>query len=420
MADNSTIGQDTGALPITPELIPLPIWFTMSHVDRHVIICLVKLHQLIRSYPLDFHDLDDLPWHFLDRQCRDLVVTLSRHQAEAIRLVQQQLHNSNTTNPDPGLFTHLVGLLECQIQQGAFEMQRAHLLGVKALLEKWGRVSPLNIVETDTYIVMCVDIFRCTTASSNCMSSETCDQHAEYFDMIPNFSTLSVLGSLSPIPTQLIIAVVLINMSRSRNLQENIRERFKDTRASALDLIHSFSPQAWVELIVRHLQQNHEEMHISQQIDWNSGWLALGQFFLSATTLYFFLVQDDTGDIMANDVAMPQLRTKAYNSLVETIMHLFKRRQTDFNSSRIHKFIAWPMVVAGVEAVVKHRDYIQVSRISTWLRLLTSELGTLTMRQAAKFLERLSSVYQRRGPDYQYKGGTDWDDMFGKGSMFLY
>ena len=77
------------------------------------------------------------------------------------------------------------------------------------------------------------------------------------------------------------------------------------------------------------------------------------------------------------------------------------------------------MVIAGVEAVVTHRDDCQVNYICAYLRLLAYELGTLTMRQAALFLEDLAGEYRRRGPEYVYRDHDDWDEIFRYSAIFL-
>lgn len=341
----------------------------------------------------------------------------SHHQANALRLVQHEIEQSRTEIPDAQLFTHLVFLLECQIQQGGCGMLHAHLNGAKALLGHWERGNHPVVDKMHQYTIISVDIYRTTTTASSELSRQVCDQHIKYLEIIPNLPLNSVLDSFAPIPLELITAAVLINISRS-SLTDHAHKQKGVPSAAILNDIQSFSPDAWAENVMKHFHsvRNAKEMSSPDQKDI----IALAQCFQSATMLYFFLASLPSNiDILGDEFCLKK-RAKAYQSLVEAITYLFRRRQDDFASSRLHKFIAWPMVLAGVEAIVTYHDYRQADCISKWLRYLTLELGTMTMRQAARFLDRLSADYKIRGVTYRYKGHTDWDEMFHDGSMFLY
>lgn len=77
------------------------------------------------------------------------------------------------------------------------------------------------------------------------------------------------------------------------------------------------------------------------------------------------------------------------------------------------------MVVAGVEATERH-DEAEVVYLCNQLRAVTLELGTLAMRDAASFLEKLwSAAWNNENPTLTGFGHVDWDTAFEDAPIFL-
>lgn len=422
---NSTMGRDMGAFMSVREMIAPSEWVSCwSNTSKLLLTCIVRFHQLLQSLPPDFHDLDALPWHELDEKARDNVMVISRHQAEAARQVQQRLLNIQKGTPDPDLFCDIVFMLDTHIQQGAFSLGRNHVQGANALLAGWGDPAVTCIDDEIHYILMSADIFQTTTTASTNFSSMTWEQHADYLKRLPDLDVDLMIESFAPVPRDLLIVTTMINMSRmpaspSSNCGLTCqKDNFK--LPLILDRIQAFCPQTWGKEMAHHPRSSPDLglSRVQYQLDWQKSWLALAQCFKSAITLYLFLSMEPL--TLAQNDANLQLRIEAYGGLINAITYLFTRRETNFSSSRHHKFVAWPMTIAGVEAIVMHHDYSRAERMSSWLRTLTFELGSLGMRLAARTLDSVSMEYQMKGPAYRYNGADDWGLIFKDGPALLY
>ncbi|KAK8100137.1 hypothetical protein PG999_010511 [Apiospora kogelbergensis] len=406
-------------------------WLECAFSQRHIFICLASLHRILQTLPPNCSTLESIPLDALDKPSRSALVMFSQHQADAVRIVQEQLESSSATEPDHALFSGLIGLLMSHIQQGAFGMWSAHLQGAKALLDRWGPASYTALAEEELFILVTVDIYHTTTTASRQLPAQTWDHHSGYLRKIKQFSS-GAIHSLAPVPVELLTAVLLINMRRILSRDSHVPQHqgaqpYHGTAPAVLQLIHSFSPTNWLEMIMpdRHNEARGDDatdtvvvQSLSQQ-QWQGSWLSLAQCFQSATTLYLYLTKGPADQSDLSTEAMIQQRAESYTTLTESIAHLFTLRLENPAASRHHKFILWPMVIAGVEAVVTHRDDCQVNYICAYLRLLAYELGTLTMRQAALFLEDLAGEYRRRGPEYVYRDHDDWDEIFRYSAIFL-
>ncbi|KAK8019888.1 hypothetical protein PG990_005026 [Apiospora arundinis] len=409
---NQTMGRDIGAACVIQEMLTPGEWLECSPAQRHIFMCMTKLHRTIQTLPPNCDTLEVLPWHALPEMARRDITVFSHHQAEALRIVQKQLEDpAAAAELDANLFSSLIGLLMSHIQQGAFGVWRSHLQGAKALLDRWGPSSHLELDDHEYFALMTVDMYHATTSPSRQLSAQAWDQHSAYLGRIPHFSSM-VIHTLTPVPSELLTAVALINMRRFP-VQDSTEALYQGTQechttASAiLELIRSFRPQSWLEEVLP--AQNDTECGDDGATDKLAVWQPPGPRGP---------VPDDAPELEAESVA-PQ-RAEAYNTLTRCIAHLFTPRVADSPAAgRHYKFIIWPMVMAGVEAVVTYRDDHQVAYICSYLRLLAMELGTFTMRQAARFLEDLASTYQKKGATYEYKGRADWDEIFRYSAIFL-
>ena len=178
----------------------------------------------------------------------------SQHQADAVRIVQEQLESSSATEPDHALFSGLIGLLMSHIQQGAFGMWSAHLQGAKALLDRWGPASYTALAEEELFILITVDIYHTTTTASRQLPAQTWDHHSGYLRKIKQFSS-GAIHSLTPVPVELLTAVLLINMRRILSRDSHVPQHqgaqpYHGTAPTVLQLIHSFSPTKWLEMVM--------------------------------------------------------------------------------------------------------------------------------------------------------------------------
>jgi hypothetical protein len=122
-------------------------------------------------------------------------------------------------------------------------------------------------------------------------------------------------------------------------------------------------------------------------------------------------------DILLTTEAANAIQISAYDSLMHSLRALFQLKDEPQSGEAHWKFIFWPLAMAGVQSVVLKRDRIDFDYIGARLYNMTAELGTLCMRDAAVFLERLwvgASASESNGHRL-----LTWDEIFKEAPLFL-
>lgn len=97
-----------------------------------------------------------------------------------------------------------------------------------------------------------------------------------------------------------------------------------------------------------------------------------------------------------------------YNRLTKCVRELYELRQ---QGGVLYKYVLWPMVVCGVEAVLQ-QDGQQLQSLCGLLEQTTMDLGTLSMREAAMFLNELWVSGTKRELESPSQPHMDWDTIF--------
>lgn len=429
-------GQDNRC--ITPDLGPCEVpsaryvsdWQSLPYVHRHLHLCAVSLHKAIRRRP----PVSNSP-HWLERASlggpsgEDIAV-FYRHQACAVRILQEQLRGVSQACTDSKFFSSLLLLLSSCIQYSAYSSWSVHLTGAKALLRLWGERSFLDTDNFSYFVFMVTDIYGTTMTGSHGLSTEVIQQHKMYLEMLPQLN-VDIYNTLTPIPHEIIISTISVNIRRaaletSSRLQETAAYGIETSVAEIIAHTTAFDPEAWAGEVVRRQSSQlsrvnsrpHSVLDIWDQKTLES-WNMLARSFQCATILYAILSDNSCHACYNQGDPWDEERSSAYLLLVDSIQTLFSYRCEGSSYRSHYKFVLWPMVVVGVEAAIARHDKNELDIICSHLSSLAVELGAMAMHDAAVFLEQL---WARCGDRYVEEGITmkvDWKRIFRDAPIFL-
>ncbi|KAM0270049.1 hypothetical protein ACHAQH_009567 [Verticillium albo-atrum] len=309
--------------------------------------------------------------------------------------------------------------LSMNIQESAYGRWRAHLQGAKALIDLWGDegLKFPDSCDFGYFLLMIADIYSITTSPSNQLSASTVTHHSSYLSMVDRLEVFS-FDSFTPIPKKLIIAAISINIYRAQALGVEF-QFMKDIETSAtgiLDYVQTFSPSAWAEQAMEQ-QPDIEPKAEPQQVRLSNGidsWTCLAQSFQAATILY--LIWSTPPDETKSDTDADKWATaksSAYATLKTTIHDLFERR---LDRGTHYKFILWPMLMAGLEAIVRV-EHEELLFLCCSLRTVTLDLGVSAMHEAADMLERVWVRFENCEAELELH--YLWDEIFADAPLFL-
>lgn len=303
--------------------------------------------------------------------------------------------------------------LSSQIQESAYGAWHVHLSGANIMLDRRMRsiTSEPGLVHERFFCfqLMMMDVYRTTTSSKRFLSASMIAQHRVYLERMSHLNFDSRV-SLTPVPDDIVRATIAINLLRAdreaspaaRHLVE--QEESISPAAALLASLQAYKPGSW--------SVADSTTDIPKAQDDLGGWRLLARCFQAAAILYLILSE-----------TMPPLdsyewnlaRDRAYSVLLTSIRQLFDQKTS---GGKHHKFILWPIVVAGVE-VTARGDRVMLEFLICKLKTLTTDLGTMAMREAACFLEGLWDDCVRNRPDLASYVRIDWDHVFESGPIFL-
>jgi hypothetical protein len=328
------------------------------------------------------------------------------HQACAARLLRNQIQRLSGP-PDSALFSAIISFLTSSIQKSAYGTWRAHLNGASTLLDMWGMQSLLKSDQFIFYIFMTTDIFGMTTSPSTFLTPTAVDHHHSYLIFISQLR-IKTWSSLTPIPDDLLIAIISMNIRRADSMHVHGRmgcdcKSTGMTVTSILAYTQAFSPENWAAGIC--------STPGSPQL---AGWSLLARCFQGAVCLYILLCDTSFSTEECCGGRRNKFLASTYMSVATCIHKLFDRR---YCAGNFHKFLLWPMVITGVEAVAQH-DRTEIEFLCQELRAATISLGTMAMREAAVFLEHLWSI---TWTDCQTSDRIifDWNVVFERAPIFM-
>lgn len=186
-------------------------------------------------------------------------------------------------------------------------------------------------------------------------------------------------------PPDLFLEVIRVNQLRLKaSAGMLVCEIDPDHTLEAHDLLHrieAFCPENW-----------------AQPGEFMNEWITIGSIYQASLAIYATMsLQSLT--VLPNNLEMNQMREVHGNRLLALL-------EDAVDMPRIHRFLVWPLVVAGVEAI--HRDQVTRYRIEQNLAILCRLLGSSSPLKARAVLRR-----------YWKKGEAGWDECFDSPFVFI-
>ncbi|KAF3051089.1 hypothetical protein E8E11_001317 [Didymella keratinophila] len=383
--DNTKVAPDLAADgSSSPYTINISDWHDFNVSRRHLTMCLVTLHRAVLKYGDVNHN--QALFHY--------------HQACAAEILNHKIKTLGQLGPDPELFAGVSLFFFSQIQASAYGAWRAHLNAAKTLFNLWGVETLMG--SSDYELQLChlalADIFGAAMAPASHITAEDVKQHKVYLGLLRRFK-IDVCSTMVPIPEAVVRSVATINISRApkhRDVQSEQEQLGNKASTDAiLGSLQAFDPTDWA------LQR---PRHVSSQA---TSWALLATCFQAAAVLYLIRTSytgtnQDTADLF-------------YGRLTKCIRALYGLRQ---EGGTLYKYILWPMVVCGVEAILQS-DEQQTKSLCELLEQTTMDLGTLSMREAAVFLHELWLASTQTVLEPSHQPRKDWDTIFAPAPLFL-
>lgn len=382
--DNTKVAPDLAADgSSSPYIIKISHWHEFSISKRHLTLCLVTLHRTV----LEYGDVkqDQALFHY--------------HQACAAEILNHRIKTLGHLGPDQKLFEDVSLFFFSQIQTSAYGAWRAHLNAAKTLFNLWGVETLMGNPDYEFSLchLVLADIFGAAMAPASHFTAEDIKQHKVYLGLLGRFN-VDICSTMVPIPEAVVRNVAAINISRARKLLDvQSEQRQVEDPASTdaiLDSLRVFDPTDWAL---------HRPRHTSSQA---TSWALLATCFQAAAVLYLIRTSYTGTYRDATDLF--------YGRLTKCIRELYELRQ---GGGTLYKYVLWPMVVCGNEAVLRS-DEQQTKSLCGLLEQTTMDLGTLSMREAAVFLNELWLAGLRKDLETN-RPHMAWDDIFHLAPLFL-
>ncbi|ETS80026.1 hypothetical protein PFICI_07555 [Pestalotiopsis fici W106-1] len=319
-----------------------------------------------------------------DPQAKRLNEKFYLHRGVAIRSLSKHL-DAKYDGMDNVIMAGILMLLLVDIQHGTLFGWRCHLEQVQKLISRRGGFHAL--VRFDMAEPLLLSIwFLAIIGNTTCPAADLgmTRVHLEASDfMLEKYDYASFPVGMCPQP--LFIEIVRINHLRMRAVAVDAAEA-EETALDAyrtLDRIHAFSPILWTE---------------SRSLLSRQDWMRVSSAYQTAVALYCILALQSASLIPET----PSMRSQC----AEHGHHLQSVLVECLASSRTKRFMVWPLVVLGVEAVHKGAAPIRAF-VADRLPELSCDLGTSVPLTAKAVLEA-----------FWASGNERWDDCFDRQYIF--
>lgn len=330
------------------------------------------------------------------------------HQACAAEILSHKIETLGLTGPDPELFEDICLFFFSQIQASAYGAWRAHLNAAKTLFNMWGIETLVG--DPDYRFHLChlvlADVFGTTMTPASQISTKDVAQHKVYLSVIGRFN-VDVCSTMVPIPEVIVRTIASTNIERAATPHPDalVTEKEQESNSSissVLETLRNFDPNSWAL---------HLPGHTSNQA---TSWALLATCFQTAALLYHVQSRAPIVSVSSQNI-FHHFRTSTYDRLSKAIRKLFSLRQ---QNGLHYKFVLWPMVINGLESIIRQDEH-QLRFLCKSLEQTTVDLGTLSMREAAVFLNELWSSSTNKETEPSSKAGIDWNASFYRDPLFL-
>ncbi|KAF3033405.1 hypothetical protein E8E12_000295 [Didymella heteroderae] len=235
-------------------------------------------------------------------------------------------------------------------------------------------------------------------APASHITVEDVKQHKVYMGLLERFK-VHVCSTMVPIPEAIVRSIAAINISRARKPPDLQSEQEHVGNGNSTDEIlgslRAFDPTDWA---LRRPRRTSSQA---------TSWALLATCYQAAAVLY--LIRTSSTHACEGDTDY------FYSRLTKCIRKLYGLRQ---QGGTLYKYVLWPMVVCGVEAITRS-DERQTKSLCLLLEQTTMDLGTLSMREASVFLNELWLAGMKLVIESSSRPNMDWDTIFDSAPLFL-
>ncbi|WQF78702.1 Putative zn(2)Cys(6) fungal-type DNA-binding domain, fungal transcription factor [Colletotrichum destructivum] len=366
-------------------------------------------------------------------------------QAAAFRALGEELHRYQpgglTDDFGPSIFLGIIVMLSSQIQFSAYAPWQSHVDGAWSLVQAHGGLEVAARMDVELCRLLqqfaLLDIFGMTTHRLTKVTAKTIiSRSASYASMFHD----SGFDSCNPwrlIPNQLAKVLIRINVLRAQNVLFAKARLRTDGLSAILDHLDGLSPTQWAAAeISTNTAALLAPSDLSEDHETKDAWVALMTAYRNAAILYAISSLTSLGGTSASGIidlqdsascCAAEREMTAYHALLASLHVLFDqrtRRRRDhgtIESSKsvatsaglLHKFVIWPMVIAGIHSALVHHDQDATGFLCSGMQTVGEELGTVSMIDGARLIKRLGLERERGG----YV--SSWDDLFDGAPLFF-
>ncbi|KAK2732047.1 hypothetical protein CKAH01_01993 [Colletotrichum kahawae] len=301
----------------------------------------------------------------------------------AVRSLTEHLNAQDEQTSDV-VIAGILTILLADVQNGNSLNWRCHMEGVHRIISLRGgframagsrRLEPLLLV------LWSVAVIGNTTCSASDLTMTGLQLDAVDL-VVDQYATSSSPFQMCPL--SLYGELIKINHLRSRALRSRSESHAQEAH-EMLERIHDFSPREWAKL----------KPHLTPSS--MADWALLGAVYKAAVALYCVLSLQSLSVLPTTTLLRDICAT--HGQILKS--HLEQALQ----SPQMGRFLVWPMVLLGVEAV--HGDAAMRGFVSMKLPELSRDLGTHVPLTAKHVLER-----------FWASGETTWDACFDRRYAF--
>ncbi|KAE8868822.1 hypothetical protein PTNB73_03875 [Pyrenophora teres f. teres] len=300
-----------------------------------------------------------------------------------VRSLSEQLNVDKKRTSDVVL-AGILTLLLADIQNGAQVSWHHHLDGIHRLVSLRGGFCALATSQNLLPLVNClwfIGIIANTTCPVSCLELSAISQFdaSDFMHEHYRFATTPT----QMFPTQLLAEIYEINQTRltARSKKDSREQHLSSDAYNILGRIEAFSP----------------EESAQSKFSSKEDWIRIGIVYRSATALYCILSLQSVSVFPGNSTMRAICVTHG--------QILLRHFPETLSSSRTKRFMLWPLVLLGVEAV--HGDMATRAFVSKQLSELSRSVGTSIPLTAQSVLETFWASGLKR-----------WDDCFNRSYPF--
>ncbi|EFR04278.1 C6 zinc finger domain-containing protein [Nannizzia gypsea CBS 118893] len=315
-------------------------------------------------------------------QCGDLVKTYHQYRGSVIRSLNETLNTESQRIADV-VVAGILTLLLADAQQGDSPCWRWHIEAVRRIITLRGGIRAMANSKALRPLLL---VFVCTVVMGNTTSPASDLAIASPYSDELDFVLKQAGPGISPFqmcPPLLLADIVKINRLRMKatKREAGTSEALQQEAYRVLDSIDKFSPEQWGE-----------SMPLSK-----GDWKLLGTVYQVAALVYCI---SSLQSLSILPITPPlRVRCASHGRVLRILL------ETTLSSPQLKRFMMWPLIVLGVEAL--HGVATIRSFVKEQLLEMSRYTGSYAPLMAKSVLEK-----------FWDSGATNWDSCFSRPYLF--